>query len=270
MLNLGQADLKACLDAVHAIGAATTGGEGFARGALESLPRLVSAELTTLSNCDLETGRRRVVSDLPSAIPEREIRAFDRHFHAHPLVCEHGRNPEAKTRRLSDLVTAAEFRGSPLFDEYYRPIGIDHVMAVPIHVDQSTLVSFVFNRSRRDFDDRERARLEAIRPHLGDFYRLGRAMDRARQVQWAPAADSALTPREREVLQWLAGGKTDRDIGDILGISPRTVHKHLQRIYEKLGVETRTAAVVRALQLSIGSTGLQAPDAARRSRPSTR
>ena len=57
----------------------------------------------------------------------------------------------------------------------------------------------------------------------------------------------ALTPREREVLRWLAAGKTDRDIGAILGISPRTVHKHLQHIYEKLGVETRTAAVMRVL-----------------------
>ncbi len=56
-----------------------------------------------------------------------------------------------------------------------------------------------------------------------------------------------LTAREREVLHWLGGGKTDRDIAAILAISPRTVHKHLQRIYEKLGVETRTAAVVRAL-----------------------
>ena len=58
-----------------------------------------------------------------------------------------------------------------------------------------------------------------------------------------------LTAREREVLQWLSCGKTDRDIACILGISPRTVHKHLQRVYEKLGVETRTAAVVRALGL---------------------
>ena len=59
-----------------------------------------------------------------------------------------------------------------------------------------------------------------------------------------------LTVREDEVLQWLARGKTDKDIGDILGISPRTVHKHLQRIYEKLGVETRTAAVVRVMNHS--------------------
>ena len=58
-----------------------------------------------------------------------------------------------------------------------------------------------------------------------------------------------LTPREREVLVWLSGGKRDRDIATILGISHRTVHKHLQRIYDKLGVETRTAAVMRALTL---------------------
>jgi DNA-binding CsgD family transcriptional regulator len=62
----------------------------------------------------------------------------------------------------------------------------------------------------------------------------------------APSRDLPLTAREHEVLQWLAGGKTDRDIAEILSISPRTVHKHLQRIYEKLGVETRTAAVMRA------------------------
>jgi len=51
------------------------------------------------------------------------------------------------------------------------------------------------------------------------------------------------------VLDWLAGGKTDRDIADILGISHRTVHKHLQRIYEKLGVENRTSAVMRCMSL---------------------
>ncbi len=54
--------------------------------------------------------------------------------------------------------------------------------------------------------------------------------------------DAALTPREAEVLAWLAKGKTNRDIADILGMSPRTVNKHLEHIFEKLGVETRAAA----------------------------
>ena len=54
--------------------------------------------------------------------------------------------------------------------------------------------------------------------------------------------DASLTPRETEVLGWLAKGKTNRDIAQILGMSPRTVNKHLEHVFEKLGVETRAAA----------------------------
>lgn len=51
-----------------------------------------------------------------------------------------------------------------------------------------------------------------------------------------------LTPRERQVLFWVARGKSNSDTGTILSISPSTVGKHLERIYQKLGVENRTAA----------------------------
>jgi DNA-binding CsgD family transcriptional regulator len=61
-------------------------------------------------------------------------------------------------------------------------------------------------------------------------------------------AELPLTPREREVLHWVAAGKGDAQIAAILGASPRTVQKHLQHIYEKLGVESRTAAAMRALR----------------------
>lgn len=56
-----------------------------------------------------------------------------------------------------------------------------------------------------------------------------------------------LTTRELEVLLWLAKGKTNRDISDILGMSPRTVNKHLEHVYVKLGVETRAAATALVL-----------------------
>jgi DNA-binding NarL/FixJ family response regulator len=56
-----------------------------------------------------------------------------------------------------------------------------------------------------------------------------------------------LTSREAEVLHWVIQGKTSKDIGDILGTSPRTVNKHLEHVFEKLGVETRTAAASLAL-----------------------
>ena len=59
-------------------------------------------------------------------------------------------------------------------------------------------------------------------------------------------ATASLTPRETEVLSWVAKGKTNRDVGDILGLSPRTVNKHLEHVFEKLGVETRAAATALA------------------------
>lgn len=57
-------------------------------------------------------------------------------------------------------------------------------------------------------------------------------------------ARAELTPRETEVLSWVAKGKSNREIAEILGISPRTVNKHLEHTFPKLGVETRAAAAV--------------------------
>ena len=59
----------------------------------------------------------------------------------------------------------------------------------------------------------------------------------------------SLTVRESEVLLWIAKGKANRDIADILGLSSRTVNKHLEQIYVKLGVENRASAAVKAAHI---------------------
>jgi DNA-binding CsgD family transcriptional regulator len=66
------------------------------------------------------------------------------------------------------------------------------------------------------------------------------------KVDYAALQQLGMTPREAEVLHWVAEGKTNKDIGTILRSSPRTVGKHLERVFSKLGVETRTAAAARA------------------------
>ena len=84
------------------------------------------------------------------------------------------------------------------------------------------------------FDTREREVLiflEERRPHtVNDFERAG------------------VTHREAEILYWIGRGKTDTEIARLLSISPRTVQKHVEHIFTKMGVETRTAAVMRALE----------------------
>ncbi|TWB43930.1 response regulator [Nitrospirillum pindoramense] len=61
-----------------------------------------------------------------------------------------------------------------------------------------------------------------------------------------------LTAREAEVLVWIAHGKSNRDISDILGISPRTVNKHLEQVFVKLGVENRASAAAVAVRVMAG------------------
>jgi DNA-binding NarL/FixJ family response regulator len=68
------------------------------------------------------------------------------------------------------------------------------------------------------------------------------AKDTAANLPAEFSSELGLTTREGEVLSWLSKGKTNRDIAQILGLSPRTIDKHLEQIYAKLGVENRTAA----------------------------
>jgi DNA-binding CsgD family transcriptional regulator len=230
---------------------ASTDSAAFGRQGTRELPCLVASEITTLSVFDLVRNRRSVVSNPGEAISAAARACFDRFFEVHPLVRYHASHLGGGAHRISDSLPRARFRETALYNEYYRHIGIDHVVAVLLFVDRGLLVSFVLNRNGRDFSDRERALLDLVREPLAALYR--NLLARGRKARGFDALP--VTRREREVLAWLAAGKTDRDISEILGMSPRTVQKHLQHIYVKLGVETRTAAVVRAMELSSGSPG---------------
>lgn len=76
------------------------------------------------------------------------------------------------------------------------------------------------------------------------------------RVNYAARQQLGLTPREDEVLHWVAEGKTNKEIGTILRASPRTVGKHLERVFSKLGVETRTAAAAHAHRLGPAATAM--------------
>jgi len=233
MVRLRETDFRAALELLGAMQEASRDVASFARTGVERLPRLVASEFSTLSICHLASGRREVYGLPAGTLSADERAAFDRHFYKHPLVRFHGYQGGGVAQRISDSVPFAEFRESALYNEYYRRVRIDHALALPIYVRDGLLVSFVLNRARRDFSDRERALLDLLRPHLAKLYRSTSAL-------------SSLTAREAEVLRWVAAGKSDAQIGAILGISGRTVQKHLQRVYEKLGVESRTAAAMRA------------------------
>jgi DNA-binding CsgD family transcriptional regulator len=68
------------------------------------------------------------------------------------------------------------------------------------------------------------------------------------KIQAEPRVTSPLSPRQVDVVTWLSQGKTNNEIGLILKLSPRTVQKHLEHIYRKLGVENRTGAAAKAYE----------------------
>ncbi|HUG98580.1 MAG TPA: helix-turn-helix transcriptional regulator [Gammaproteobacteria bacterium] len=95
--------------------------------------------------------------------------------------------------------------------------------------------SIYLERSGANYTDREVALLSLLRPQL---IRARQAAERRRA-----AAPPLLTPREAEVLAWIGAGKTNREISQLLFISPFTVRQHVENIFQKLGVQTRAAAV---------------------------
>jgi DNA-binding CsgD family transcriptional regulator len=102
-----------------------------------------------------------------------------------------------------------------------------------------------------------------------DEFLLRLAKDAAAYLPAEFSKELGLTGREGEVLSWLSKGKSNRDIAQILGLSPRTVDKHLEQIYAKLGVENRTAAAAIAVNASHRKSSPKAGTTRRNHRPRT-
>jgi DNA-binding CsgD family transcriptional regulator len=263
--HLTRIDFERGLQLVERVAEDSASASRFARSGVEAIATLISSDLTTLSVCNLKTGHRQAVGLPGQGLSRSDIAAFDRHFFDHPLVRHHGFDGGRSSWRISDSLSRREFHRTDLYNEHYRRVGMRHAMAVPIYVARGNLVSFVLNRSSRDFSDRERACADLVRPILSSLYQT--ACERSRpnaqddnanattrsamrgpaMVPEPAASQILLTTREQEVIRWVSFGKTDRDIAVLLGISVRTVQKHLENSFVKLGVETRTAAAMRLM-----------------------
>ena len=230
MKQLTRNDFASALQLLAQIEAQADDARSFAQAVALALNDFFAADLTTLSVRDLSTGQHQVVG-LQAGLP---------------------------THRMADRVSRHDVQRSATQGDSGLRIGLAYTIAVPLYRDRRTRVSVVLERRGLDFDERDRARLELLRPHLAFLYRhachAGQALgategDTLLPHMPLPADFSApgLTQREAGVMHWLACGKTDAEIAALLAISRRTVQKHLQHIYVKLGVETRTAAVMRAL-----------------------
>jgi DNA-binding CsgD family transcriptional regulator len=140
--------------------------------------------------------------------------------------------------RISDFYSIRQYHSTAMWTEYVSGTGMGHdMMACLAGASGRTLRVLVWRDPPKDFTEREKDILWLLRPHLLGLYR---------QRQGPRPGAAALTPRQRQLLRHVAAGQTDRQIARQLGIAESTVRKHLQHAYERLQVNNRAAAVMRA------------------------
>jgi DNA-binding CsgD family transcriptional regulator len=205
-------------------------------------PEPVLDALRHLIPCDVVTYHERVgghpalvTSGEPRGQMTCDIRAACRkYWHQDRL------SPSGGARKVSDVLSRRDFHRTELYQYVSRPVGIEDMMRLWLDLEPPG-ARLEFDRSHPTFTERDRDVLDVLVPHLRQFRRL--AVARRNPSPALATASEALTPREREVLELVAEGRTNAEIAASLWISPGTVRRHLENIFEKLGVHTRTAAV---------------------------
>ncbi len=235
---------------------------------LPALMDAVAAESAAWAELDPSAGPLpgRIVCHPEPLLDEESGAALERHAPDFPLT-RHTRpgGPGTPVRR-SDLQSLASFRGSAMYADVARRLGIDEMVAMSL-VPGRLHVCVSLNRACRDFSEAEVDLLTQLRPLLTRrLARLtgGPRADPAGQAAGPgrpgrdPAAERragrlVLTDRQLQVLDLVADGLTDVAIAHRLGCSPRTVDKHLEHAYRRLGVSCRTAAMAAVSAASLNT-----------------
>jgi DNA-binding CsgD family transcriptional regulator len=221
--------------------------DAFRPGLLEALRRALPCDWTALNDIGPKPGE--VTSLVEPPLPVELHEAFARLAQQNPLVQHFQRTRSARAHRLSDVCTQEELRATELYDAVYAPIGLKYQMAFVLPAPGGHVLGVVLSRRHEDFTDDEVAFVESARPHLTQAYRNAREhtallmrLGRASAVPPMDLRAHGLTKREAEVLRRVATGRSNADVARDLSLSARTVQKHLENAYRKLGVRSRSEA----------------------------
>ncbi|MEU6837415.1 MULTISPECIES: helix-turn-helix transcriptional regulator [Streptomyces] len=233
----------------------------------EELLTALDGELIVVKEVPWTPAQGSVVIRSPQPLPEAGVGDDSVQAHirsGYPFIDRYGASSDWTPQSAARVVGARTWQNSPTADALRQAFGTRHVFGLPLPERGPHVSGFLVHRSGGDFsrhDERYAARvqplLKAATAHraLLTALRESSGSDHRRQANHALAAP--LTPRETNVLHLLATGLTAEGIGRRLGISPRTVHKHLNALYRKLGATDRLGAVLRAQDAGLlpGSAG---------------
>ena len=223
MGSLGAADYRGVLEFLEVAGE-VDGPDPFPEPVLGALRRLIPADFVSYGELDLEGAGWRAgvrwqgarVAHLTPSICEAYLRFTYQNPHP-PWARAAGR-----AVRWSDLLSRRRLHRLDVYAEVGKPLSAEYQLELWLLTPDGVAGGFGFDRCQRDFNERDVRVLDALRPHLVQLLRNARLR--------TPAMGGLLTPREREILAWVARGKTNREIAAVLYVAPGTVRKHLDNV----------------------------------------
>jgi DNA-binding CsgD family transcriptional regulator len=223
------------------------GGQGLPVSLLADLMSQIRCDIVSFAGYDSDRREYWFGQNLPGDVWANEDDDLDRASWQHYWETQPCSYPD-RTGDLGTVVTIADFysarqwHSTGMYTDVYRPQGLEHELmlslpAGPPRAPGRTIRLFFLRGSGADFRERDRAVLTLLRPHLHQAY-----LDAERGRHPIPQ----LTARQQELLSLVAAGHTNARIARRLGITETTVRTHLEHIYRRLQVSSRTAAVTRA------------------------
>jgi DNA-binding CsgD family transcriptional regulator len=209
---------------------------------IEALVRMVPGELVGYNERELMSHDLLASAVAPSVSVSRDVvRAVTEFCAEYPLSMEQ-HHTEVRALRISDFASPRQLHRLDYYDQALKPLGIEHQIRFWVGAPNGIARFYYISRRKEDgdFTDGDRDMLQLLRPFLVALH------ERFDSETPESAGADGLTNRETEILGWVARGKTNQEIAALLIVSPHTVRKHLEHVYEKLRVNSRTAAVARA------------------------
>jgi len=228
--------------------------EEFRAGLLGALRHALPSDWVSLN--EVGSDPEAIFAIVEPELEDRWLQVWRAHALENPLVERFGRTRDGRALRFSDVISSDELHALALYRNFYAHIGLEHQIAFTLPARSGVIIGVALSRRERDYTDAERELLEIARPHLIQAYnnalRHSRLLDgRSEQAplhaqQIEQLRSLGLTTREAQVLSAASHGSSDREIAQALQISHRTVQKHLQRTYAKLGARDRAQAAALA------------------------
>jgi DNA-binding CsgD family transcriptional regulator len=238
--------LRYGLQAAHAI----VNSEPFVAELAEGLRHVVGADCVCIDICrDWRNERPSVtLAGEPSAISSAEIDRWMAMYVDDPYIVNLLATGDPRPYRTSDFMTFDHFRRTPVYREVFAQYGMRHLLVMTPRITDQDLVLIGLTRRLHDFSDRETRAFHPMRDLIASAldYQAQLTAIRARISGGLPAVPRrrcTLTERENQVLALIATGHTNDQAARKLGISPRTIRKHLEGVFTKADVPSRAAAV---------------------------